>query len=223
QVLPTSDPQTELTVEPGGLVVRLTDPNNGQVWDLGGHGYHLGTADRPGGLWIDVPGRGPVVLRHDATGAITAQRFPEAAPSRPLRPGGWGGGRARATPGSGRKPPPPPWPWRDRATRHGRRRGWSVYWASRASATTARRSSPPSARTGAGSRWRPATTCCCSTPGACCGGGWGTACGPTRWPSPPPGPRWPRPPATARGAPRAWRRGGARAPSPGRPGPASPG
>src|SRR5262249_28135304 len=83
QVLPTSDPQTELTVEPGGLVVRPPDPNNGQVWDLGGHGYHLGTADRPGGLWIDVPGRGPVVLRRDATGAITAERFPEAALSGP--------------------------------------------------------------------------------------------------------------------------------------------
>jgi WD40 repeat protein/tRNA A-37 threonylcarbamoyl transferase component Bud32 len=83
----TDDPAIELTVRPGGGVVRIRDTKTGQSWDLDANRYTLARAEEPGGMVIELPGREPFRLRRKGGGVVTITRIESSKPATPrVRP-----------------------------------------------------------------------------------------------------------------------------------------
>jgi WD40 repeat protein/tRNA A-37 threonylcarbamoyl transferase component Bud32 len=74
----TDDPDVEVTMKRNGELVRIVDAKSNQVWELDTKKMRL----RPDGsdLFIDVPGKEPMVIRRDGGRvAVTIQRQPAAS------------------------------------------------------------------------------------------------------------------------------------------------
>jgi serine/threonine protein kinase/WD40 repeat protein len=62
-IVQTDDKSLELTVRRGGEIVRIRDPQSGQIWDVDTKNYRIADAKEPDGLSIELPGKGTITLR----------------------------------------------------------------------------------------------------------------------------------------------------------------
>jgi WD40 repeat protein len=85
EIVVTADKGLELTVRKNGEIIRVRDPQSGQSWDVDTKNYQLAAADQPGGLAIELPGRGTITLRRKGGGAVTVTTGPKGVPL-PERP-----------------------------------------------------------------------------------------------------------------------------------------
>jgi WD40 repeat protein/serine/threonine protein kinase len=76
----TDDPAIEVTAQRGGALVRIRDSRNGQEWQLDTGKYTLEQVERPGGLTLELPRRGKLVLRRKGKGAVTIRWLDEKRP-----------------------------------------------------------------------------------------------------------------------------------------------
>jgi WD40 repeat protein/serine/threonine protein kinase len=84
----TSDPNIDLVVEKGGTLVRIRDKKTGKDWKLDAGKYTFSMADDPDGLTIDLPGKGPIVLKRQGQEVvkITLVTDPKMEPKTRPRP-----------------------------------------------------------------------------------------------------------------------------------------
>ncbi|HVS34751.1 MAG TPA: serine/threonine-protein kinase [Gemmataceae bacterium] len=78
----TDDPNIDLIVSKGGQLVRISDPQSKQTWELDPQKYQLSMADQPDGLTIELKGREPIVLKRKGDKLVTISRGPPSESGR---------------------------------------------------------------------------------------------------------------------------------------------
>jgi WD40 repeat protein/tRNA A-37 threonylcarbamoyl transferase component Bud32 len=85
-VLETDDPSLELLVQRAGGIVHIRDAKSGKTLKMDTKGWRLDVDDWPGGLKVELPGRGTIKLHRQGGGKVTITTGPKGVvPAEPPR------------------------------------------------------------------------------------------------------------------------------------------